>query len=162
MSSALSVLKLGGSVLRDDRTYAEAARFLQTRLALNQDERLVVIVSAQYGTTDGLLAEAQTITSDPSQLTLDLLWSTGELRSVAVLALHLQKIGVSAGPLDSATIRFLSDRGVEIPLRPSRAIDKVPNLEQVQVIVVLGRGLESSLPQKPTKTLNIQWVVPDP
>jgi aspartate kinase len=32
-SERLSVLKLGGSVLRDDRSYAAAARFLQTRLA---------------------------------------------------------------------------------------------------------------------------------
>ena len=54
MSARLSVLKLGGSVLRDDASYGKAARFLQTRLALNQDERLVVIVSAQYGTTDAL------------------------------------------------------------------------------------------------------------
>ena len=100
MSTRLSVLKLGGSVLRDDASYAAAARFLQTRLALNQDERLVVIVSAQYGTTDYLLAEAQVIANDPNQNALDLLWSTGELRSVAILALHLQKIGVSAVPFN--------------------------------------------------------------
>ena len=100
MSARLSVLKLGGSVLRDDASYAAAARFLQTRLARNQDERLVVIVSAQYGTTDDLLAEAQIIANQPSQNALDLLWSTGELRSVAILALHLQKIGVSAAPLN--------------------------------------------------------------
>jgi phosphate transport system regulatory protein PhoU len=70
--------------------------------------------------------------------------------------------GVSAGPVDPFTIHFLSDKGVDIPLPPSRPIDKVPNLEQVQVIIVLGKGLETSLPQKPTKTLNIQWLVPDP
>jgi aspartokinase len=96
VSERRCVLKIGGSVLRDDASYAAAARFLQTRLALNQDERLVVIVSAQYGTTDYLHAEAQIIANDPSQDALDLLWSTGELRSVALLALHLQKIGVSA------------------------------------------------------------------
>jgi len=100
VSARLSVLKLGGSVLRDDASYGKAARFLQTRLALNQDERLVVIVSAQYGTTDALLAEAQIIATDPASDALDLLWSTGELRSVAILALHLQKIGVSAAPFN--------------------------------------------------------------
>lgn len=70
--------------------------------------------------------------------------------------------GVSAGPVDPFTIRFLSDKGVDISSRPSRPIDKVSNLEHVQVIVVLGKGLEASLPQKPTRTLNIQWLVPDP
>ena len=52
----LSVLKLGGSVLRDAPSYATAARFLATRLAANTGERLVVIVSAPYGMTDTLLA----------------------------------------------------------------------------------------------------------
>jgi len=96
----LSVLKLGGSVLRDDASYAAAARFLHDRLAAHPDERLAVIVSAQYGTTDALLAEAETIAGDPSAACLDLLWSTGELRSVAVLALHLQRLGTQAVPFN--------------------------------------------------------------
>lgn len=104
MSGRLSVLKIGGSVLRDDASYAAAARFLRQRLSTSpvtrNVERLVVIVSAQYGTTDRLLAEAQSIAGDPSLAALDLLWSTGELRSVALLALHLQKIGVTAVPLN--------------------------------------------------------------
>jgi aspartate kinase len=96
----LSVLKLGGSVLRDDPSYAAAARFLHDRLAANPDERLAVIVSAQYGTTDALLAEAESIAGDPSAACLDLLWSTGELRSVALLALHLQRLGTQAVPFN--------------------------------------------------------------
>src|SRR3954469_22379235 len=96
----LSVLKIGGSVFRDDAAYASAAGFLRDRLAATPDERLVVIVSAQYGATDALLAEATAIAGDPAQQALDLLWSTGELRSVALLALHLQRIGVSAVPFN--------------------------------------------------------------
>ena len=57
----LSVLKIGGSVLRDEASYAAAAAFLHNRLAGNPGERLVVIVSAQYGATDELLAEARAI-----------------------------------------------------------------------------------------------------
>src|SRR5687767_2922200 len=45
----LRVLKIGGSVLRDDASYAATAEFLRCRLAERGDERLVVIVSAQYG-----------------------------------------------------------------------------------------------------------------
>ena len=57
----LSVLKFGGSVLRDEASYAATAEFLCCRMAERVHERLVVIVSAQYGATDELLAEAQAI-----------------------------------------------------------------------------------------------------
>src|SRR3954471_18496478 len=135
MSARLSVLKLGGSVLRDDASYATAARFLQTRLALNQDERLVVIVSAQYGTTDYLLAEAQIIASDPSQDALDLLWSTGELRSVAILALHLQKIGVSAPAFNVHQTGLVADPVNGTTVRPLRL---VAALAHARIVIVPG------------------------
>jgi aspartate kinase len=122
MSSRLSVLKIGGSILRGDRSFARTAQFLQTRLTLNQDERLVVIVSAQYGGTDYLQAEAQTIVDNPSQIALDLLWSTGELRSVALLALHLQKIGVSAVPFNVHQTGLVSDRATGTSVRPLRLL----------------------------------------
>jgi aspartate kinase len=90
----LSVLKIGGSVLRDTNAFRATAAFIADRLASLEDERLVIIVSAEYGTTDALLAEATTITAEPNGDALDLLWSTGEVRSVALLALHLQQAGV--------------------------------------------------------------------
>ncbi len=138
MSSTLSVLKIGGSILRDDRSYGEAARFLQTRLALNQDERLVVIVSAQFGTTDYLQAEARTIASDPSQTALDLLWSTGELRSVALLALHLQKIGVSAVPFNVHQTGLVADRATGTSVRPLRLLAALAHARLVVVPGFLG------------------------
>jgi aspartate kinase len=135
MSSRLSVLKIGGSVLRDDRSYANVARFLQTRLTLNQDERLVVIVSAQYGTTDYQQAEAQTIVDDPSHTALDLLWSTGELRSVALLALYLQKVGVSAVPFNVHQTGLVSDRATGTSVRPRRLLAA---LAHARIVVVPG------------------------
>src|SRR3954470_10934816 len=118
----LSVLKIGGSVFRDDAAYAAAAGFLRDRLAATPDERLVVIVSAQYGATDALLAEATTIAGDPAQQALDLLWSTGELRSVALLALHLQRIGVSAVPFNVHQTGLVSERATGTTVRPLRLL----------------------------------------
>jgi aspartate kinase len=119
----LSVLKVGGSVLRDDASYAAAAAFLRDRLAertdTDTDERLVVIVSAQYGATDALLAEAEAIAPEPDNHALDLLWSTGELRSVARLALHLQRIGVKATPFN------VHQTGLCACPEPSRGADRV-------------------------------------
>jgi aspartate kinase len=96
----LSVLKIGGSVLRDDASYAATARFLEARLVRNQHEKLVVIVSAQYGQTDALLNQARAVAAEPDGAALDLLWCTGELRSVALLTLHLQTLGVAATPFN--------------------------------------------------------------
>jgi protein-tyrosine-phosphatase len=70
--------------------------------------------------------------------------------------------GISAGPVDPATVRFLLEKGVDIASQPSLPVDRVPNLEQVQVIILLGQGLEAALPQGPTRTLNIRWLLPDP
>ena len=131
----LSVLKLGGSILRNAGAYARAAGFLHTRLTLNQDERLVVIVSAEYGTTDCLEAEAQTIAADPSQTALDLLWATGELRSVALLTLHLQKIGVSAVPFNVHQTGLIADRTAGTSVRPLRLLAA---LAHARIVIVPG------------------------
>ena len=131
----LTVLKLGGSVLRDDRSYAASARFLQQRLALAPQERLVVIVSAQYGATDALHGEAQIIANDPCQLALDLLWSTGELRSVALLALHLQRIGVSAVPFNVHQTGLVADREAGTTVRPMRLLAA---LAHARIVIVPG------------------------
>ena len=89
------VIKLGGSVLVDDSSYQDAARFLVRRLQTRNEERLVVVVSARKGITDELERHARDTTPYPNPRTLDLLWSTGELHSVALLTLHLEELGAS-------------------------------------------------------------------
>lgn len=135
MSARLSVLKLGGSVLRDEASYAAAARFLQQRLATEQDERLVVIVSARHGATDELLDEARSIAGEPSAPALDLLWSTGELRSVAILTLHLQQIGVAAVPFNVHQTGLVSDAPTGTSVRPLRLLAA---LAHARIVVVPG------------------------
>jgi aspartokinase len=92
----LAVVKLGGSILTGARAYQRAAAFLRNRLLAAPEERLVAVVSAQKGATDSLERTAKQIVPSPRKQALDLLWSTGELRSVALLALHLQALDVRA------------------------------------------------------------------
>jgi hypothetical protein len=92
----LSVVKLGGSVLTGVAAYRRAAAMIAQRLAKNPGEKLLVIVSAEAGTTDALELLAAELSSNPDPATLDLLWSTGEIRSVALLTLALQSRGVRA------------------------------------------------------------------
>jgi aspartate kinase len=99
MTARTVVLKLGGSVLRDLRAYHAHAVLLRDRLAADPAVRVVAVVSAQHGETDALLALAREITPAANGAALDLLWSTGEVRSAAMLALCLQRAGVAAAAL---------------------------------------------------------------
>ena len=117
-SSPVVVVKLGGSVLSTAKAYARVARFLRHRLRAASSsphsaprpagagERFVAVVSAQNGSTDALERTARRAASRPraagrpSPRALDLLWSIGEIRSVALLTLHLEALGVSAAGLN--------------------------------------------------------------
>ncbi len=92
----LAVIKIGGSILTGPAAYKRAAAFIRNRLDAAPDERLVAVVSAQKGATDSLEQTAKEIVATPRKQALDLLWSTGELRSVALLALHLQALDIRA------------------------------------------------------------------
>jgi phosphate transport system protein len=71
--------------------------------------------------------------------------------------------GLTAGPVDPQTIRFLAEKGVDISHQPSRSVDAIPQLDQVQVIVSLCKGTARSLPQRPAKkTVGLDWILPDP
>ena len=118
----LAVIKIGGSILKNARAYKGAARYVRNRYAASPSERLVVVVSAQEGVTDWLAATACQVISQPNPAALDLLWSTGELRSVALLALHLQALGVSAAALN------IHEAGLalgDLPRAKASALDEV-------------------------------------
>ena len=88
------VLKVGGSVLTGSKAFRRVTRFLKRRLELAPNEKLVVVVSAEKLATDTLERRARWIVCEPPVRALDLLWSTGELQSVALLALYLQAADV--------------------------------------------------------------------
>jgi aspartate kinase len=109
----VAVLKLGGSVLTDLASYRTAARFLREEV-LRTRGRVVAVVSAEFGHTDRLLADAHAIAGDPDADALDLLWSTGELRSVALLTLALRTEGVSAAGFN------VHETGLRVNTSPDR------------------------------------------
>jgi aspartate kinase len=114
-SKNVVVIKLGGSVLADEESYRGAARYLVRRLHKCSRDRFVVVVSAQKGLTNELERLARGITGYPNPRTLDLLWATGELRSVALLTLHLEELGVAAVGLNvqETGLRFNGPDGWE-------------------------------------------------
>ncbi len=91
---SLFVQKYGGSsVANPERIKRVAERIVGTKRRGNS---LVVVVSALGDTTDELLELAGEISSDPSTRELDMLMSTGEQISVALLAMALHALGCDA------------------------------------------------------------------
>jgi aspartate kinase len=96
----IAVVKIGGSILTSAAAYRRAAIFVRDMLKASPEERFVVVVSAQEGATDSLERIATKIHRESNSAARDLLWSTGEIRSVALLTLHLEALGVQAAPLN--------------------------------------------------------------
>ena len=117
----LTVIKVGGSVLTGRDAYKHAAAFLERRLT-EHGGKLLVIVSAEYGATDSLQALAEEMSPHPDPELLDLLWSTGEIRSVALLALALQGRGVRARGVNVHQTGLIAAEtpGCRTELRPLR------------------------------------------
>ena len=153
------VVKLGGSILTGLPSYQRAAEFLRRELRARAGSRIVAVVSAEFGHTDVLAHEAQVLDPAPDARMLDLLWSTGEIRSVALLTLALQQARVQAAGLNAhqAGLRTLDDGGrIEFHLLPIRAalathdVVVVPGFlaTRRQALVTLGRGGWPAAPQE--------------
>lgn len=91
---SITVLKFGGSVLKDDAAIINAARIVKGFCdGLN---RVIAVVSAQGGMTDSLTKEAKRLSENPSKRELDVIMSAGELLSAAKLAIAVEGLGQSS------------------------------------------------------------------
>ncbi|MFP4548775.1 MAG: aspartate kinase [Fidelibacterota bacterium] len=93
------VQKYGGSSVADTTKIKKVANKIFRRI--DNNTKLVVVVSAMGKTTDKLLQLANEISSQPSPRELDMLVTTGEQVSVSLLSMALHEIGVSAKSLNS-------------------------------------------------------------
>lgn len=88
---ALIVQKFGGSsVANAERVFNVANRVIET---YDNDNDVVVVVSAQGDTTDDLIEKAREINPRASKREMDVLLSTGEQQSMALLAMAIEKLG---------------------------------------------------------------------
>lgn len=104
---ALYVQKFGGtSVGSVERIEAVAERVIATR---KQGHDVVVVVSAMSGETNRLLGLANDILEQPSPRELDVLLSTGEQVTIALLCMALHKRGCNARSFTGGQVRILTD-----------------------------------------------------
>jgi aspartate kinase len=107
MPKRLIVQKFGGSSLANVERIQNVAK----RVTAYQKRGycLVVVVSALGDTTDELIALANKINRDPSEREMDMLLSTGEQISVALLAMALHKLGCEAISFTGLQVGIITD-----------------------------------------------------
>jgi aspartate kinase len=141
---ALVVQKYGGtSVGSLERIRAVAERVAAAR---RSGDRVIVVVSAMAGETNRLLELAGRLSARPSEREVDVLLSTGEQESAALLAIALQDIGTKAQSFLGHQIRIATDSA--FGRARIRSIDAAPLLDALEdgkVVVVAGfQGVDES------------------
>jgi len=134
---ALIVQKFGGtSVGSVDRIEQVAAKVKKFR---DKGDDIVVVVSAMSGETNRLIDLAKQISEQPVARELDVMVSTGEQVTIALLAMALIKIGVPAVSYTGSQVRILTDSAhtkARILQIDSQQIHK--ELKAGRVVVVAG------------------------
>lgn len=124
------VQKYGGSSVADpDRIFNVARRVARTH---DSGKQVVVVISAMGDTTDDLIALAHKITDQPDSREMDMLLSTGEIVSAALLAMALHKLGYKA--------ISLSGRQAGIQTDNSFSKAKILKVESDRIVHELNRG----------------------
>ena len=89
---ALIVQKFGGSSVADTERVKRVAGIIADTYAEGND--VIVVLSAQGDTTDDLIEKAKEINPNPSKREMDMLVSTGEQISIALMAMCLEQMGL--------------------------------------------------------------------
>jgi aspartate kinase len=104
---ALIVQKYGGtSVANVERIRAVAERVAKFKMLGHQ---VVVVLSAMSGETNRLIGLAKQIQATPDPRELDMMVSTGEQVTIALLAMALKDLGLKAKSYTGAQVRILTD-----------------------------------------------------
>ncbi|MEN8176590.1 MAG: aspartate kinase [Pseudomonadota bacterium] len=134
---ALIVQKYGGtSVGSIERIRAVAEKVKGTT---RQGHQVVVVVSAMSGETNRLIGLAQDIDPQPNAREMDVLVSTGEQVTIALLAMALHTLGIEARSYTGGQVRILTDSAhSKARIQDIDAARVHADLEHGRVVVVAG------------------------
>ena len=132
---ALIVQKYGGSSVGTVSRILEVAKRVVKTAQLGNS--LVVVLSAMGKTTDGLVKLAKEISTNPNKREMDMLLSTGEQVSIALLSMALQELGQPAISLTGAQVGIVTEaahtRARILRIDPTR-IESQLNMGKVVVV----------------------------
>lgn len=113
-----------------------AKRIVKTK---EEGNSIVAVVSARGKTTDELISLAKEITDNPSERELDMLLSTGEQQSIALLAMAINALGEEAISFTASQLGIVTD-GVHTKAR-IRHIDPTrirAELQKGKIVIAAG------------------------
>lgn len=147
------VQKYGGSSVADTEKMRNVAKRIKAKI--NDGYKVVVVVSAMGKTTDNLISLAKSLSVNPNPREMDMLLSTGEQTSIALLSIALEEIGVRAKSFNAfqinimttaqhtkARIKDIDDSVILDALREYDAIIVAgfQGIDEFQDLTTLGRG----------------------
>ena len=131
------VQKFGGTSVADPQKIHNVAR-----AALREQKngnQVVVVVSAMGHTTDYLVSLAKEVTETPSPREMDMLLSTGEQVSIALLAMAIQAEGGKAISMNGSQVGIITESVHGTARILDVKTDKiVKNLNEGKIIVIAG------------------------
>jgi aspartate kinase len=131
------VMKFGGTSVGTSDRILEVAK--KIAVACNRGEKVVVVVSAMAGETDRLVKLGYQVSETPDEREFDLLLSTGEMVSSALLAIALSAAGYAAESFTGRQMGILTDSmHTKARIRRIDGERILQALEQGKIAVVAG------------------------
>ena len=134
---ALIVQKFGGSSVADTECIQRAAWLIAEKYSEGND--LIVVVSAQGETTDELIEKARQLNSEPSKREMDVLLSTGEQASSALMSMALEKIGMPSVSLTGWQVGIQTDSNYGFARIKAISSERIrAELDRRRIVIVAG------------------------
>jgi len=131
------VLKFGGSSLKDSDCIKKVLDIIISRI--NCGYKTVVVVSARGKTTEALLKAAAEFAPNGNPREVDMLLTTGERASAAIVAMALESRGIPSISLTGSQAGIITDdhhtNARIIEIRPSRVLN---SLSEGKTVIVCG------------------------
>jgi aspartate kinase len=140
----LIVQKFGGTSLADaEKIHRAARRAIRAKL---ENRKVVLVVSAMGQTTDELIDLARAVSSDPPKRELDMLLTTGEQVSIALMAMAIDSCGHEAISLTAGQLGLVSDSAHTRARIQRISRDRIDReLEAGKIVIVAGfQGVDAA------------------
>ena len=138
------VQKFGGTSVADTQKLLNVCKHVIREY--EENNKVVVVLSAQGKTTDKLVAEEGEITKNPNKREHDVLLSTGEQITISKLAIYLRELGYNAVSFTGWQVPIITDdiygNANIIDINTDKILKK---LEEGNIVIVAGfQGINKS------------------